>query len=90
MSQVKVDNNKMNKKNRAKINKKEKVLKIVEIAAGAVAVAAIAFWIGYSVYNSATRTESETAERQTKVIDITDYETYESGLALTYRAADEQ
>lgn len=63
MSQAKVDEYKKQKANREKIMKREKRILFLEKLLGVVVVAAVVFWIGFSIYRyGGSAANSENAE----------------------------
>ena len=59
MSQKKVDEYKEYKKNREKILKKEKTMQKLTMVLVAVLCVVFLGWFGYSIYNSATRPDTD-------------------------------
>lgn len=79
MSQKKVDNYKALKANRRNEQRKEKFYDMLEKVVGVVVCVALVAWIGYSVYDKATATD--TTEVQETVMDTSALDNYVAGLS---------
>ena len=75
MSQEKVDRYKATKVNRKAENKKKKTMKTVRIIIAIVILAAIVFWLGFSIY---TKNEAN-KPRESVNVDITSIAGIENG-----------
>ena len=69
MSQEKVNRYKQEKANRKEILAKEKKKQAVTKAVAAVIALALVCWIGYSVYDMATRPDTSTIEMDASALD---------------------
>ena len=76
MSQKKVEQYKEYKKNRDKIIAKEKRSAKLWRLCGVLLAVVVVGWIGFSIYNSATRPSTEEGEVATVEWDLTDYIEY--------------
>ena len=76
MSQAKVDQKKELKKNRQKLVKQAKIKKIVAIAVTSVICAAIAVWIGFSIYNAVSSYIEANAPMEYNDVNINALEDY--------------
>lgn len=79
MSQKKVDNYKVLKANRRNEQKKERFYDILEKVVGIVVCAALVVWIGYSVYDKVTETDSSDVVQT--VMDTSALDNYVSSLS---------
>ncbi|MCI8558880.1 MAG: hypothetical protein HFI19_14205 [Lachnospiraceae bacterium] len=69
MSQEKVNRYKQEKANRKEILAKEKKKQTITKAAAGVIVLALVCWLGYSVYDMATRPDTSTIEMDASALD---------------------
>ena len=68
MSQEKVNRYKEEKANRKELLAKEKKQAVTKVCAGVIALALVC-WIGYSVYDMATRPDTSTIEMDASALD---------------------
>ncbi len=80
MSQQKVDQKKLDKKNRRSILRKKKIEEFLSLAIASVIGLAIVVWIGFSVYNKVQTSAEENATYEYFDIDTAAIQDYLSGL----------
>lgn len=80
MSQQKVDQKKLDKKNRKSILKKKKIEEILSIVVVSIIGLAIVAWVGYSVYSKVQTASAENATYEYYDIDTAAIQDYISSL----------
>ena len=81
MSQQKVDQKKLDKKNRKSILRKKKIEEFLSIAVASIFAIAVVVWIGYSVYNKAQTNAEANATYEYFDIDTAAIQDYLSSLS---------
>lgn len=81
MSQQKVDQKKLDKKNRRSILRKKKIEEIASIAVASIIGLAIVVWVGFSVYTKVQETAKANATYEYNEIDTSAIQDYLSDLS---------
>ncbi len=81
MSQQKVDQKKLDKKNRRSILRKKKIEEIASIVVASIIGLAIVVWVGFSVYTKVQETAKANATYEYNEIDTSAIQDYLSDLS---------